>query len=72
MAAQNGLDLLGVLPLDIRIRQQADSGKPTVIAEPDGPLALTYREIARRAAAKLSLQARDFSSRFPQIVIKND
>lgn len=72
MAAQNELDLLGALPLDISIRKQADSGKPTVIAEPDSPLAQTYREIARKAAAKLSLQARDFSSRFPQIVIQND
>ncbi|NLO78774.1 MAG: iron-sulfur cluster carrier protein ApbC, partial [Xanthomonadaceae bacterium] len=58
-------------PLDIRIREQADGGKPTVVAEPDGRLAQIYREIARKAAARLSLQARDYSSRFPKITISN-
>jgi ATP-binding protein involved in chromosome partitioning len=72
MAEQYGIDLLGSLPLDIRIREQTDSGKPTVIAEPEGPLAQAYREIARRVGAKLALQARDFSSRFPKIVVTGD
>lgn len=71
MAAQYRLELLGSLPLDIRIREQADGGKPTVVAEPDGRLAQIYREIARKAAARLSLQARDYSSRFPKITISN-
>jgi ATP-binding protein involved in chromosome partitioning len=71
MAAQYQVELLGALPLDIRIRQQADSGKPTVVADPDGQLAQAYRRIARKVAAKLSLQARDFSSRFPKITISN-
>lgn len=71
MAEQYNIDLLGSLPLDIRIREQADSGKPTVIADPDGQLAQIYREIARKVAAKLSQQARDFSSRFPKITISN-
>ncbi len=35
MATEYGVDFLGSLPLDIRIREQADSGRPTVIAEPD-------------------------------------
>jgi len=71
MAAQDHIELLGALPLDIRIREQADSGTPTVVAEPEGPLAQTYRAIARKVAAKLSLQSRDFSSRFPKITISN-
>src|SRR5690606_29762365 len=71
MAAQYRLELLGSLPLDVRIREQADGGKPTVVAEPDGRLAQIYREIARKAAARLSLQARDYSSRFPKITISN-
>ncbi|MCC5857751.1 MAG: iron-sulfur cluster carrier protein ApbC [Ectothiorhodospiraceae bacterium] len=71
MAEQYGVDLLGSLPLDIRIREQADGGKPTVIAEPEGSVAEAYREIARRIAAKLSLQSRDYSSRFPKIVVEN-
>lgn len=72
MAAQYGVDFLGALPLDIHIREQADSGKPTVVADPDGRVAEIYREIARRAAAKLARQARDFSSKFPKIVIQNN
>jgi ATP-binding protein involved in chromosome partitioning len=71
MAAQYGVPLLGSLPLDIGIREQADSGAPTVASAPDSPLALIYRDIARRAAAKLSLQARNKSIAFPNIVIQN-
>ena len=55
MADQYGVALLASLPLDIRIREQADGGRPTVVAEPDGPLGLAYLEMARRAAARLSL-----------------
>jgi len=69
MAAQYGVPLLGSLPLDIRIREQADSGAPTVAADPESPLSLAYRDIARRAAAQLSLQARNRS--LPNIVISN-
>lgn len=69
MAAQYGVPLLGSLPLDIRIREQADSGAPTVAADPDSALSLAYRDIARRAAAQLSLQARNRS--LPNIVISN-
>ncbi len=71
MAEQYDVPLLGALPLDIRIREQADGGKPTVVAEPDGRIAQIYREIARRMAARLSLRAKDFSAAFPKIVIQN-
>ncbi|MBY4598475.1 iron-sulfur cluster carrier protein ApbC [bacterium BD-1] len=71
MAAQYGVPLLGSLPLDIRIREQADSGVPTVAADPVSPLALAYRDIARRTAARLSLQARNKAIGFPNIVISN-
>jgi ATP-binding protein involved in chromosome partitioning len=71
MSAQYGVPLLGSLPLDIRIREQADGGTPTVTAEPDSAAARSYREIARRAAARLSLQARNKSLGFPKIVIQN-
>ena len=71
MAADDKIELLGSLPLDIRIREQADSGNPTVIAEPDSDIALVYRDIARRMAAKLSVQARNMSIQFPNIVIQN-
>ncbi len=71
MAEQYDVTLLGQLPLDIRIRQQTDSGTPTVIAEPDGAIAASYRDIARRTAAKLSVQARNKKIQFPNIVIKD-
>jgi len=71
MAEQHGIELLGSLPLDMSIRVQADGGKPTVVADPEGPLAQSYRQIARRISAKLSLQSKDYSSRFPKIVVEN-
>jgi ATP-binding protein involved in chromosome partitioning len=71
MAAQYGVPLLGALPLDIRIREQSDSGTPTVAAMPDSDIAARYREIARHAAARLSLRARNKQIQFPKIVIQN-
>ncbi|HQZ30936.1 MAG TPA: iron-sulfur cluster carrier protein ApbC [Arenimonas sp.] len=71
MASQYGVPLLGSLPLDIRIREQADSGAPTVAADPGSPLSQAYRDIARRTAARLSLQARNKAIAFPNIVMQN-
>jgi ATP-binding protein involved in chromosome partitioning len=71
MAHDYGVTVLGSLPLDIRIREQADSGKPTVAADPESRAAQTYREIARRVAVKIAEKAQDFSAAFPKIVIKN-
>jgi ATP-binding protein involved in chromosome partitioning len=72
MCADYGVDFLGALPLTMAIRQQTDSGRPTVVAEPDGPVALVYKEIARRIAVKVAEKAKDLTSKFPSIVIKND
>ncbi len=72
MAEQHDVDFLGALPLDIRIREETDSGKPTVVAEPDSRIAQIYCEIARRTAARLSLQGKDYAAKFPQIVIQNN
>jgi ATP-binding protein involved in chromosome partitioning len=71
MADRYGLELLGSLPLDIRIREQADSGRPTVVAEPDGPLAGAYRTIARTMAARLSLRAPQATGGFPTISVED-
>jgi ATP-binding protein involved in chromosome partitioning len=71
MAEQYSIPFLGALPLDIHIREQADSGKPTVVADPDGKVAEIYKDIARKVAAKLSLKAKDYSAKFPKIVIQN-
>jgi ATP-binding protein involved in chromosome partitioning len=71
MAEQYDVDFLGAIPLNGSIRVDTDAGKPTVVANPDGQLAQIYRDIARRTAAKLSMQKKDFSSKFPNIVIQN-
>jgi len=71
MAEQYDVDLLGSLPLDLSNREGADTGRPTVAMAPDSPLAATYRAISRRAAAKLSLRAKDYSASFPRIVVEN-
>jgi ATP-binding protein involved in chromosome partitioning len=65
------VDLLGSLPLDISIRELTDSGKPTVITEPDSKIAHIYKEIARKAAIKIANASLDHSSKFPNIVIQN-
>jgi len=71
MAKQYDVDLLGSLPLDITIREGVDNGKPTVAIFPDSPITQNYRAIARKAAAQLALKARDYSGRFPKIVVEN-
>ncbi len=72
MAEQYGVELLGSLPLDIDIREETDSGKPTVVAQPESRITEIYREIARKTAAMLSLQAKDYAAKFPRIVIQNN
>lgn len=70
MAADFDVELIGQLPLDLRIREQTDSGLPSVIAEPDAPHAQAYRQAARRMAALLAMQDKDYSRAFPKIVIE--
>ncbi len=70
MARQYQVDLLGSLPLDIAIREGVDAGKPTMAMQPDSSASQTYREIARKVGAKLALRARDYTARFPNIVIE--
>ncbi len=72
MCREYGVDFLGALPLTMSIREQTDSGKPTVVADPEGPIAVIYKQIARRVAVKVAEKAKDMSSKFPSIVIKND
>jgi ATP-binding protein involved in chromosome partitioning len=71
MCADYRVELLGALPLDVDIREQADSGHPTVVADPDGPVAQIYGRIARRVAVKIAELAQDHSAKFPKIVIQN-
>jgi ATP-binding protein involved in chromosome partitioning len=71
MAQKYGTELLGQLPLDRSIRENADGGHPTVIAAPQSEAAERYRSIARKLAARLALKAKDYSGRFPTISIVN-
>ncbi|MDE2599665.1 MAG: iron-sulfur cluster carrier protein ApbC [Rhodocyclaceae bacterium] len=71
MALDYNVELLGKLPLDLSIRLQADQGKPTVVADPDGRIAEIYKQIARRVAVKIAEQAKEMSGKFPNIVIQN-
>ena len=72
MSEDYGVSFLGDLPLTLAIREDADNGKPTVVRDPDGEIGTKFRQIARRIAAKLSRQAKDYSQAFPSIVIQND
>lgn len=72
MAEQYDVNFLGSLPLNIRIREDADGGQPSVVTDPDGDIAMAYRRIARRVAAQLAKQGKDYSAAFPNIVIKNE
>jgi ATP-binding protein involved in chromosome partitioning len=72
MSKQYDVDFLGALPLDKQIREEVDSGRPTVAVEPDSRISEIYREIARQAAAKLSKRAKEHSAKFPNIVIQNN
>jgi ATP-binding protein involved in chromosome partitioning len=71
MASEYGVDFLGSLPLDIRIREQTDSGRPTVIAEPDSAIAQAYKEIARKVAVRIAEKAKDMSLKMPTIKVSN-
>jgi len=71
MCTDYGVEFLGGLPLDMRIREETDAGKPTVVAEPESRIAEIYRAIARRVAVKVGDLAVDHSAKFPSIVIQN-
>jgi ATP-binding protein involved in chromosome partitioning len=71
MCVEYGVDFLGGLPLTMAIREQADSGKPTVVADPDGQIAGIYKAIARKVAIRVADKAKDMSSKFPTITVQN-
>jgi ATP-binding protein involved in chromosome partitioning len=72
MAAEYGMSYLGALPLNMQIRLQADNGKPTVVADPDGEVAGIYKAVARQVAVAIAAKNKDFSSKFPSIKISKD
>ncbi|MBF6630396.1 MAG: iron-sulfur cluster carrier protein ApbC [Comamonas sp.] len=72
LAAEWNMDFLGSLPLSMQIREQADSGKPTVVAAPDSEAAQIYKKLARDVAVKIAHKAKDFSAKFPTITISKN
>ena len=72
MAAEYGMPYLGALPLDMQIRLQADTGRPTVVADPDGEVAGIYKAVARQVAVAIAARNKDFSSKFPSIKISQE
>ena len=71
MCDQYGVDFLGSLPLNLSIREQADAGRPTVVADPDGAISAIYKNIARQVAIRVANLAKDMSSKFPNILVQN-
>jgi len=64
-------ELLGAMPLSMGIREMVDSGRPSVLQEPEGEIALRYREAAQRMAVALhKLQSKGPSG--PQISVADD
>ena len=72
LATDYKTDHLGALPLNLSIRVQADSGRPSVVAEPDGEIAALYKAVARKVAVKIAERAKDYSAKFPSITISKD
>lgn len=71
MADESDVDYLGALPLDISIREQADSGNPSVVSHPNGKIAELYKDISRAMTSRLAAQTKDYSTKFPNIVIQS-
>ncbi|CAN5890318.1 iron-sulfur cluster carrier protein ApbC [soil metagenome] len=72
LAAEFDMDYLGALPLNLSIRVQADNGRPSVVSDPDGEIAVLYKTVARQVAVKIAQRAKDFSAKFPSISISKD
>lgn len=71
MCKEYAVDFLGSLPLNLSIREQADAGRPTVVADPDGAISTIYKGIARQVAIRVATLSKDMSSKFPNIVVQN-
>ena len=71
MCKEYSVDFLGALPLNLSIREQADSGRPTVVADPDSAISAIYKNIARQVAIRVATLSKDMSSKFPSIVVQN-
>jgi len=72
IAMDYGVPLLGSLPLALSIREQTDSGRPTVIAEPDSEVTRVYLDAAEAVQKALEKQGDSVVRQFPEIRITDD
>jgi len=72
LSTEYGVPLLGALPLDRRIREETDQGKPTVVADPTSPLTRAFTEAALRAVGELAARTKDYSRLFPKITVEDN
>lgn len=70
LSTATGVPLLGALPLDRQIREDADGGAPTMIASPDSLIGQRYRDIALKVVEQLTLQPKCVAGKFPKIVVE--
>ena len=70
MCSDYDTELLGSLPLDIKIREDLDNGKPTVARDKSSPITKIFSEIAIKTASKIADYSEDHSGKFPKIVIQ--
>jgi len=70
MAQQYQTPWLGSLPLTMHIREQTDSGRPTMVSDPDSEAARHYREIARQLARAVAALPRDMAGKLPPVVVQ--
>lgn len=71
LAEQYGLPMLASIPLNNSIREMTDSGSPPVVEAPQSDYAKLFHDLALKVAAKLSLKAKDYSAKFPKIVVQH-
>ena len=71
LAADYGLEVLGRLPLDIKLREHSDAGNPLVVAEPEHPVSLACLALADRVMQGLNLLVNK-SSATPKFVVADD
>ncbi len=72
LAEQYQAHYLGAVPLDMQIRLQADGGRPSVVADPEGEVARLYKAVAQQVAVRVAAKAKDFSAKVPKITVSKD
>jgi ATP-binding protein involved in chromosome partitioning len=72
LARQYGVEFLGSVPLDAKIREQADNGCPTVQAEPDSRQAEIFLALSNAVAVAVARRGEDHTHKFPNIAVQND